>query len=196
MLNLIVLISLVAVLLLALALYVYLYWKLKTSRTTRQESLPPFTPETWTKWTKREALTNLSTPNEIYIETETMPTTNDSPVGDTSSIYSPTLNDCDDEHNEEGEEDEDLSSILALAEMQVYLQKKTAPRPCVFIPIDDADVYVQTKELEDDEQAKKQDLLDSTISTFTTDENQESLYTMRKVSINFEELGFVDIKLT
>lgn len=190
MLNLIVLISLVAVFLLALALYVYVYWKLKTSRTTRQETLPPFTPQTWSK---REALTNLSTPNEIYIETETMPTTNDSPVGDTSSIYSPTLNDCDDEHNEEGEEDDDLSSILALAEMQVYLQKKTAPRPCIFIPIDDADV--QTKELEDDEQAKKQEL-DSTISTSTTDENQESLYTMRKVSINYEELGFVDIKLT
>lgn len=123
-----------------------------------------------------------------------MPTTNDSPVGDTSSFYSPTLNDCDDEHDEEGEEDDDLSSILALAEMQVYLQKKTAPRPWIFIPIDDADV--QTKELEDYEQAKKQDLLDSTISTFTTDENQESLYTMRKFSINFEELGFVDIKLT
>lgn len=192
MLNLIVLISLVAVLLLALALYVYVYWKLKTSRTTRQESLPPFTPQQ--TWTKREALTNVSTPNEIYIETETMPTTNDSPVGDTSSFYSPTLNDCDDEHDEEGEEDDDLSSILALAEMQVYLQKKTAPRPCIFNPIDDADV--QTKELEDYEQAKKQDLLDSTISTFTTDENQESLYTMRKFSINFEELGFVDIKLT
>jgi len=192
MLNLIVLISLVVALLLALALYVYVYWKLTTSRTTpRQESLPPFSPQTWTK---REVLNNLSAPNEIYIETETTSTENDSPV-DTSSIYSPTLNDCDDDERQHGEgeeeEDDDLSSILALAEMQVYLQKKTAPRPSIFIPIDDEDVY----ELEDDEQAKKPDLLDSTISTSTTGENQESLYTTRKVSINYEELGFV-IKLT
>jgi len=194
MLNLIVLISLVAALLLALALYVYVYWRLRTSRTPRQESLPPFSPQTWTK---REALNNLSAPNEIYIETETTSTENDSPV-ETSSIYSPTLNDCDDderqlgEGEEEEEEDDDLSSIFALAEMQVYLQKKTAPRPSIFIPIDDEDVY----ELEDDEQAKKPDLLDSTISSSTTGENQESLYATRKVSINYEELGFVDIKLT
>jgi hypothetical protein len=112
------------------------------------------------------------------------------------------LNDCDDderqhgEGEEEEEEDDDLSNILVLAEMQVYLQKKTAPRPFIFIPIDDEDVYVNTKELEDDEQAKKPDLLDSTISSSTTGENQESLYTTRKVSINYEELGFVDIKLT
>jgi hypothetical protein len=109
------------------------------------------------------------------------------------------LNDCDDDERQHGEgeeeeDDDDLSNILALAEMQVYLQKKTAPRPSIFIPIDDEDVYVQTKELEDDEQAKKPDLLDSTISSSTTGENQESLYTTRKVSINYEELGF--IKLT
>jgi hypothetical protein len=111
------------------------------------------------------------------------------------------LNDCDDDERQHGEgeeeeDDDDLSNILALAEMQVYLQKKTAPRPFISIPIDDEDVFVNTKELEEDEQAKKPDLLDSTICSSTTGENQESLYAMRKVSINYEELGFVDIKLT
>jgi hypothetical protein len=125
---------------------------------------------------------------EIELESSTSPT----------SIYSPTLNDCDEiEHHERKEKEEDFddeSCILALAEMQVSLH--STDRPCIEISSDNSFLTTEVEDNhDDDEKSYESGMIDLTINgeeIDTSTKMQNSLY-KRSVSLNYEDLGLVKI---
>jgi len=189
--NLLVVIgSLVPALLFSLALYIFIYWL----KSRRLNQVPPrnnirhalddhFVQSVWTKKSPQII--------EIELESSTSPT----------SIYSPTLNDCDEiEHYERKEKEEDFddeSCILALAEMQVSLH--STDRPCIEISSDNSFLTTEVEDNhddDDDEKSYESGMIDLTINgeeIDTSTKMQNSLY-KRSVSLKYEDLGLVETK--
>lgn len=186
----IILLSLCAGLLSSLVIGICIYWKiklyrLKTKSSNSRSSTSDSIPNSRQVW-KRQDLNINTPPPQLDITHSTILITDSLTP---TSIPSPSLSDFEDKDNNEDVYDDE--SILALAEMQVYLRddrERACKRPCIEVsPSYDENNTSSAASLYCVDEIFSSQQLEHTTSISSPSsiigENQ------RKVSINFEELG-------
>jgi hypothetical protein len=187
----IILLSLCAGLLSTLVIGICIYWKiklyrLKTKSSNSRSSTSDSISCSRQVWKRQDPNINTPPPQLDITHSTILITDSLTPT----SIPSPSLSDFEDKDNNEDVYDDE--SILALAEMQVYLRddrERACKRPCIELsPSYDENNTSSAASLYCIDEIFSSQQLEHTTSISTSPssiigENQ------RKVSINFEELG-------
>jgi hypothetical protein len=191
----IILLSLCAGLLSALVIGICIYWKiklyrLKTKSSNSRSSTSDSIPCSRQVWKRQDP--NINTP--IYNTPQLDITHSTILITDSltpTSIPSPSLSDFEDKDNNEDVNDDE--SILALAEMQVYLRddrERACKRPCIEVsPSYDENNTSSAASLYCVDEIFSSQQLEHTTSISTVSPSSIIGENQRKVSINFEELG-------